>query len=174
MTEKKPLYKRTWFIVTVVVVGLFILIGAFAPAEDAEPKVETKTEKVVEPAPSPTKEPVEKESKTPEPLTEEPTLSADEKQKVKELAYIAVIRSDVPNADFLNDAQLEAVGKTTCELFDKQGVSPASMVGVGTGLVEASENSLTLEDAGYIMGAAVETYCPEYTKSLQSASNSLT
>lgn len=50
-TPKKPIWKRTWFIVTAVILGLFILIGALAPPpeeEDASPPQTTEQEVVPE------------------------------------------------------------------------------------------------------------------------------
>lgn len=73
----------------------------------------------------------------------------------EERAFVIIVKGDVPEAAGMPDRELIALGHSYCEFFDRGGDL--------TGLDELVESSgLTEETAGFIVGSAMVSFCPEH------------
>lgn len=79
-------------------------------------------------------------------------------------AYIAAIRSGTTTMSSATDAKLVETGKQVCVSLDA-GNSVGSVVSVATSVASNGEEAY---DLGFLIGAAVYNFCPEYYPDVQS------
>ena len=79
--------------------------------------------------------------------------------------YVEAVHKIVPASMNLDDSDVVATGIGLCHALDLAGpdVTREEMVDVGSGLVEGAGGWVTYEDAGAMIGNAIQYYCPEYT-----------
>jgi len=79
----------------------------------------------------------------------------------KDEIFISVIRNQYPYyANLYSDSELVKLGSLTCTYFDDGGTFEALAYYLVTN-IDASEDAYSF--MGFTIGAAVATYCPEYT-----------
>lgn len=77
-----------------------------------------------------------------------------------ELAFLATTRAKVPALKKIPDDQLITFGKTSCTAIDA-GNTPAAVA------TEAEKGlQIGVENSGYLVGAAVSSFCPEHKSEL--------
>ncbi len=80
----------------------------------------------------------------------------------QDAAYLAALAGGAPDWGGYSDAQLIAAGNLVCsDLGQGEAVSVV-------GLALSTASGLDLGQAGYLMGAAVGAYCPEYSSKFSS------
>lgn len=79
-------------------------------------------------------------------------------------AYIAAIRSGTTTMSSATDAKLVETGKQVCVSLDA-GNSVGSVVSVATSVASNGDEAY---DLGFLIGAAVYNFCPEYYPDVQS------
>lgn len=103
-----------------------------------------------EPDPSPVSEYAE----------ESPTESTDDAQTESEKVFVEVLREEMGSNLSPNDQDLINLGEAVCESFDE-----------GVGLYESAEavqeGGFSEYDSGFIVGAAVYSFCPEHMDKIE-------
>ena len=137
--------KKTLAILITAAVGVFALSGCiYLPATSApEAPVETITNDT--PTETPAPEPIE--------VTEEPVSEEDE--------YLDFVRRDLPEARYFTDDELLRLAMDSCTIADAVGFEE----GIVLLASESHDLGLTEDEAyvvGYLYGAGVAFFCPEY------------
>lgn len=74
---------------------------------------------------------------------------------IKERAFVVIVKDEFPELATKDDRELIALGRSYCTFFDQGGDL--------TGLDEVVERSGMTEDvAGFIVGSAMVSFCPEH------------
>lgn len=69
--------------------------------------------------------------------------------------FVDIVRDNVPSSSALNDRELVEFGNSICDaLDDGNSLGAIGMVGVQSGMRP--------QDIGFIIGASVAAFCPEY------------
>lgn len=84
-----------------------------------------------------------------------------------DLLFAEYLQSEGNSIDF---DVARAIALKTCDLLD-EGTSPDTVIYAGA--MAAMENDVDAKDAGQVMGAGVEVYCPEHGAAFQAASEAL-
>jgi len=94
-----------------------------------------------------------------------PTPAAIDTADATDMLFLALVRGKAPNLALADDDKVLALGKAICADY-KAGLSTqaigAQMVANGRGDTLAGDLETAVAQAGYIIGVATNSYCPEY------------
>jgi len=80
-------------------------------------------------------------------------------------AYVSTVRSLAPKmSSGATDAELIALGQTTCRALDEVNGDPEALFKV----LYSQEPGLDYGEVGAVVGASITAYCPEYSGSIGS------
>lgn len=181
---RKPIYKRWWFIVIAVIVGLGLVgsIGdggdgaeaeAAATTTTSEPAETTTTELVTTTTAPPTTTATEAPTTTVAPAPDSESVDLDVSpddlpESVTSELFVILIRdesSDLPLnwTDMWSDDELKGFAQTICDGWD-DGLTfeGLALTGVSVLIDEGWDSDTDFEMLGYVIGVATEAYCPEH------------
>ena len=194
--DKKPVYKRWWFVAMAVIFGLGV-IGSIG-GEDAEPNAEAVgTTTTSAPAEVATTEPVTTSTApptttttalpattataavtttvapVPEPDAADLDVSTEElPESLTSELFVIFVRdasSDLPLnwTDAWSDEELKDLGHTICDLWD----DGLTFEGIGLGAISVLNDQGWNSDTdhemlGYVIGAGTEAFCPAHSDKL--------
>lgn len=182
----KPVYKRWWFIVTAVIVGLGLIGSISEGGEGSEAEAAAATTTTSEPAETTTTElvttttapptttttvtPTTTTAPAPESESVDLDVSTDDlPDSVTSELFVIVVRdesSDLPLnwTDTWSDEQLKDFAQTICNGWD-DGLTfeGLALAGVSVLIDEGWDTDTDYEMLGYVIGVGTEAFCPEHS-----------